>query len=270
LSAIRVRFTLSIRLLTVLERSRVAPARIPGARIVKLLRGKSVTGLGGCLGGVLLLLGVFAGSASASLTMVADWEMNERSGATKMVDSSGSGISGSIGSAVQTGVLVSGAKGYRWSGKNKAGYHPERLVTVGSSKLNPGTSRFAVIVRIYTGAGDQNIVQKGQARTSGGMYKVDMVEGKVICMYKGSEGRAAVRSNQTVWDHVWHTIRCERRASGVTLTIDGGTQKTTKGSTGKIANNKVLSIGGKAYCDGVRLQCDYYVGVMDRLRVKRG
>jgi hypothetical protein len=220
---------------------------------------------------VLLIATASAGvdSAFGATTTVADWEMNEPAGSTTMLDSSGSNLSGTIGSAVQTGVVVSGATGYRWSGQNKAGYHPERLVTVQSSLLNPGTGGFAVTVRLYTGAGDQNILQKGQSRTAGGMFKIDMLRGFVICTFKGSSGRAAIGSRQTVWDHAWHTVRCERRSTGVTIIVDGGAPRTNAGATGNIANTKPLSIGGKAACDGTTVQCDYYVGFLDRAVVQR-
>jgi hypothetical protein len=236
---------------------------------MRVIRGQHLRRHAWLASALLFSLGHFAAPALSATTVIARWEMNEPAGSRTMRDSSGSNLSGTIGSAVETSVFVSGRTGYRWSGKNKAGYHPERLVTVSSSRLNPGTDPFAVTIRIYTGAGDQNIVQKGQAGTSGGMYKVDMVKGFVICMYRGSKGRAAVRSNQRVWDHVWHRIRCERQPTGVTLTIDGGAPKTTRGATGRIANNKVLAIGGKAYCDAVRVQCDYYVGVIDRAVIRR-
>jgi Bacterial Ig domain/Laminin G domain len=235
-------------------------------RLLFVSRGKAFI-----VAAVVLAVGAFANAGVASAaTTVADWEMNEPPGSTTMLDSSGNNQSGAIGSAVVTGEVQSGETAYRWLGTNKAGYHPERLVTVTSGTLNPGTDPFAITVRIYTGAGDQNILQKGQSGTAGGMYKIDMVKGIVICMYRGSDGNAAVRSNQTVWDHQWHTIRCERQATGVTLTIDGGTPKTTKNPTGNIANNKVLSIGGKAYCDGgVTVQCDYYVGLIDSVVMER-
>jgi Bacterial Ig domain/Laminin G domain len=221
------------------------------------------------LGAVLLIATAGVDSASAATTTVADWEMNEPAGSTTMLDSSGSNLSGTIGSAVQTGVVVSGATGYRWSGQNKAGYHPERLVTVQSSLLNPGTAPFAVTVRLYTGAGDQNILQKGQSTTTGGMFKIDMLKGIVYCTFKGSSGRAAIGSSQTVWDHAWHTIRCERQATFVTITVDGGTPRRINGATGNIANNQPLAIGGKAVCDGTTIQCDYYVGLLDSAVIER-
>ena len=223
----------------------------------------------GLLIAVLLVASTSLGVASASGATIAAWKMNERPGARTMHDSSGSDIDGRIGSAVVTGVVTDGATGYRWRGQNKDGYHPERLVTVQSSRLNPGSGDFAVIVRLMTGAGDQNIVQKGQARTAGGMFKIDMVEGHVICMYRGSQGRSAVRSRQTVWDRVWHTIRCERRGTRVLLTVDGGTPRMNSGATGRITNSSALSIGGKWRCNGANIQCDYFVGRLDRVVVKR-
>jgi Laminin G domain len=207
--------------------------------------------------------------AFAAWTKIADWRMNEPPGATTMHDSSQSNLSGTIGSAVRTGVVLSGETGYRWSGQNKAGYHPERLVNVDSSLLNPRRGAFAVTVRLNTGAGDQNIIQKGQARTAGGMFKIDMVRGRVICAFKGSAGRVAIRSRQTLWDHVWHTVRCERRRRSVSIIVDGGTRRRQAGRTGRIANSWPLSIGGKWRCDPPDVQCDYYVGHLDRAVVRR-
>jgi Laminin G domain len=210
-----------------------------------------------------------ANAASAAAATVANWQMNEPRGATTMHDSSGSNLSGAIGSAVVTGVVANGATGYRWTSEGRDGYRPERLVTVQSARLNPGTSSFAVTIRMSTGAGHQNIVQKGQAGTSGGMFKIDMVRGFVICLYKGSEGRAAIQSAQQVWDNRWHIVRCERRPTGVTLTVDGGTSRTNRGATGNIANSSPLSIGGKWRCDPPTVQCDYYVGRLDWVVVER-
>jgi hypothetical protein len=221
------------------------------------------------IGATVLVGGAFTGVGSAFAATVARWEMNEAAGARTMYDSSGSNLSGTIGSAVQTGVRVGGATGYRWSSQNKDGLHPERLVKVASSLLNPGGGSFAVTVRLRTGAGHQNIIQKGQATTAGGMWKIDMVKGRVICTFKGSQGRVGVGSSQTVWDGAWHTIRCVRGATGVTITVDGGSARTATGATGTVANSSVLAIGGKASCNPPTVQCDYYVGLLDRVVVER-
>ena len=233
-------------------------------------RGQKSIALRRCalIGAALLCGTAFAGVGSAFAATVARWEMNEAAGARTMRDSSGS-LSGTIGSAVQTGVTVGGATGYRWSSQNKAGRRPERLVRVASSRLNPGTGRFAVIVRLRTGAGDQNIIQKGQARTAGGMFKLDMVRGRVFCTFKGSAGRVGIGSRRSLNDGAWHTVRCERRSGRVTIVVDGATRRTRFGRSGRIANSWALAIGGKLHCDPPRVGCDYYVGLLDRAVVKR-
>jgi hypothetical protein len=239
---------------------------------MRLLSGTAGGRRWGLVTAVLLLVTASFGAASAFGAVIADWEMNEPPGATTMTDSSGSGLNGSIGSAVVTGVVTDGAVGYRWPSENRWNTaHPERLITVNSSSLNPGTADFTVIMRFYTGStGDQNIIQKGQAKTSGGMWKIPLFGGKVGCNFLGVAHRSAVWSNQIVADNKWHTIRCDRRTTGVTLTLDGGTPKTNHNWTGSISNTWPLAIGGKPKCDGgVTVGCDYFVGRIDSIVVMR-
>jgi Laminin G domain len=219
--------------------------------------------------GAVVACAVTSAGRAVAATTVADWEMNEGTGATRMHDSGPRNLSGTIGSAVHTGVSAGGAKAYRWRSKNMAGKHPERLVKVSSSLLNPGTAAFAVTVRLRTGAGDQNIIQKGQATTSGGMWKIDMVKGHVKCTFKGSKGRVGIGSRKTVWDSAWHTVRCVRRSTSVSIRVDGGRSRGSPGATGRIANSAKLSIGGKASCDPPTVDCDYYIGLLDRVAVRR-
>jgi Ca2+-binding RTX toxin-like protein len=193
--------------------------------------------------------------------------MNEPPGATTMHDSSGSGLNGTIGSAVLTGIVTDGATGYQWPSGNRSGVHTERLITVDSSRLNPGIANFTFIMRFKTSSfGDQNIVQKGQAKTGGGQWKIAIKKGKIVCNFLGVVHRSAVWSNEIIADNKWHTVRCDRRTTGVTQTIDGGTPKTNRNWTGSISNTWPVSIGGKPKCDGgVTVGCDYYVGFIDRV-----
>jgi hypothetical protein len=187
-----------------------------------------------------------------------------------MHDSSGNGRWGLIGSAVQTGVVVDGATGYRWPPENVEGVHRERLVTVNRRAFNPGRDAFAVIVRLMTDVEDNiNIIQKGQASTAGGMWKIDMLEGRVFCTFKGGAGRRAVGSWTKVSNNAWHTVRCVRRPRSVTIIVDGGVPRTQAGRTGRIANTKPLSIGGKWDCNADTVQCHYYVGLLDSVVVRR-
>jgi laminin G domain protein len=209
-------------------------------------------------------------SAFGAWTTVAAWQMNEGPNATRMHDNSGFGRSGTIGSAVETGVKVSGETGYRWSAQNARGVHPERLVKVSSSALNPRTDVFAVTIRLKTRVtGNNNIIQKGQTGTAGGMWKIDMLNGRIFCTYTGAAGRTAIGSRQTVSDDVWHTVSCIRRPTGVTIIVDGGTPRTQAGRTGRIANPWPLAIGGKPKCNQITTMCHYYVGLLDRVIVRR-
>jgi hypothetical protein len=55
----------------------------------------------------------------------------------------------------------------------------------------------------------------------------------------------------------------------VSITVDGVKQKTLTGPTGTIANAKELSIGGKSYCDGGSIGCDFYAGDIDYVRIQK-
>jgi hypothetical protein len=92
---------------------------------------------------------VFAATASAAT--LADWEMNEASGAKVMVDSSGH-VSGTIGSAVKTGVNTMGATAYEWAFTSPTAppAKPQRLVQANSATLNPGASNYTVTIRYKT------------------------------------------------------------------------------------------------------------------------
>jgi hypothetical protein len=226
----------------------------------------------------LLVAALLAANASAGVesafgawTKVAAWQMDEGVNATVMHDSSGNGRRGTIGSDVETGVVVSGDnRAYNWPAGNLDVVNPERLVTVDSRALNPRRDAFAVTIRLKTGAADNNnVIQKGQATTAGGMWKIDMLDGRIFCTFKGAAGRAGIGSRLTVSDDAWHTVQCVRRRTGVTITVDGGVPRTQAGRTGRIANAYPLSIGGKTTCNPPTVQCHYYVGLLDRVIVRR-
>jgi hypothetical protein len=211
-------------------------------------------------------------AAPASAATLADWEMNEAPGATTMVDSSGH-VNGTIGSAVQTGVKVQGATAYRWvfTSPTAPPPKPERLVQVNSSTLNPGSGTYSVTMRYRTTKHFGNIVQKGQAGSAGGYFKLENPNGRLNCVFRGvnSSGtlvRKAVESG-VISDGSWHTIVCTRTTSGLTLTVDGTLVATAKGSTGNISNSRPVTIGGKLNCDQVKTTCDYFTGDIDYIKI---
>lgn len=215
---------------------------------------------------------VFPSSAGAAgFTTIADWRHDDSSTVRTLTDSSANRLNGTVGTSVTTGVSISGAIGHRRStvAPDTSPYNPNRLATVPhSSKLNPGSAGFAVELRIRTTAPQGNIVQKGQSGTSGGYWKVEMDNGIPACLFRGSAGSRSATTTKKVNDGAWHTIRCERSATGATMFIDGVSQGFKSGASGTISNTKVLSIGGKASCNQTTVGCDYYSGDIDYVRLQ--
>jgi hypothetical protein len=228
-------------------------------------------GLGKSLAVAAVLLLAFAASASAAT--LADWEMNEPSGATTMIDSSGH-VNGSIGSAVNTGVSINGAIAYQWpfTSPTAPPAKPERIVQANSSSLNPGSGTYTVSLRFRTNQHFGNIVQKGQAGAKGGYFKIENPNGHINCVFRGvnSSGtlvRKAVQSPTVTSDNAWHVATCTRTSTGLTLTIDGSVVGTAKGSTGNISNTRPVTIGGKLNCDQINTTCDYFTGALDWVKI---
>jgi hypothetical protein len=199
--------------------------------------------------------------------------MNEPSGSRVMADGSGNGRTGSIGREVRTGVRVDGAKGYRFDRlePDTPPTHPQHLVTVpDSSALDPGDRDYAITVRLRTTGKFGNIIQKGQSNATGGNVKLQIPNGVLQCLYRGSVTTLLVSSQRRLNDGRWHTVRCERTGSGVTLTVDGRVEARRSGRTGRIANSWPVAIGGKTACDQVKVGCDYYAGDLDWVRVEAG
>jgi hypothetical protein len=208
---------------------------------------------------------------------MAVWEMNEGPNASTMHDSSGRNRDGAIGSVVETGVQDGNKTGYRWPAGNLGERNDERLVTVDRRGFNPGRDAFSVTIRLKTDvAAQQNIIQKGQAPTPGGMWKIEMESsGRVFCLFKGSAGRAAIGSVQGVSlaNDRWHTVRCIRRPGGVTIIVDDREPRRQANPTGRISNDQPVAIGGKTQCNPAHptnpVSCQYYVGLLDRAVVRR-
>lgn len=215
---------------------------------------------------------VFAAPASAAT--LANWQMNEGPGATVMVDSSGH-VNGTIGSAVQTGFSFGGATGYHWvfTSPTAPPAKPERIVQANSSTLNPNSGNYTVTLRYRTTKHFGNIVQKGQAGSSGGYFKIENPGGRLTCVFRGTNSsgkflRKQVVSPGVLSDGQWHIAHCARTSTGLKLTIDGKVVATANGSTGNITNNRPISIAGKLNCDQVTTTCDYFTGDIDYITIK--
>jgi hypothetical protein len=195
--------------------------------------------------------------------------MNEPAGATVMVDSGPAPVNGTIGTVVQTGVVVLGATGYDWSNVKPTAppANPQRLVQVDNQALNPGLRDYAIVLRFRTTHKFGNIVQKGSNGVKGGYWKVENPGGFINCFFVGKGGKAAIKSTVATNDGQWHVVRCERTAAGATLTIDGIQRGQFLHATGSISNPQPLTIGGKLYCDNITITCDYFAGDIDYIQI---
>ena len=215
--------------------------------------------------------GAAAGAAASG--PLAYWQMNEPAGARTMLDSSGNNINGSIGDQVGTGRSSGGLTYYTfpYARPNTPPAQPGHLVTVDDSRLNPGTADYAITIRYRTTHAFGNILQKGQNKTTGGYFKIELPKGQVTCLFKdGNAGQRAVKSTIAINDGQWHTIRCERTQQHVRVTIDDSYHRATTGPTGSIANDWPLTIGGKPRCDQIKVTCDYFSGDIDWVRIEKG
>ena len=220
-----------------------------------------------------VLMGMATTADAAASRLVASWRMDEPAGSRTMLDSSGHGLRGKIGREVGTGVRVNGATGYRFDRlpPDTPPTHPQHLVTVpDSDALDPGTRDYAVTVRLRTTHKFGNIIQKGQATVSGGNFKLQIPNGIVQCLFRGSSGSLLLSTPRRLNDGAWHTVRCERTTSGLSLAVDGSTVARRSGKTGRISNSWPVTIGGKTSCDQIDVGCDYYAGDLDRIELTAG
>lgn len=213
-----------------------------------------------------LLYPIVLTSAAAPGVVVATWNMNEGTSATRMTDSSGHGITGVIGDLVKPG-------NGKYTFTYNSGVEPSRrLVLVrDDNRLDPGTGYYSIAMRFTTHKGDQNLVQKGQSNAPGGYWKIGMAQGgKIACHFRDANGMIkAVRPQSPVNDGNWHTILCERTTTGVALTVDG-VRRYSKGALGSVSNNAKLMIGGKLNCDWMDNGCDPFVGKIDYITIRNG
>ena len=212
--------------------------------------------------------------SAAAVTTVALYQMNERAGATVLIDSSGNGLNGTIGSEVKAGTVVAGATAHRFDflHPDTPPPHPGHLDTVpNTSKLDPGTADFAVTMRVRWTNTFGNMIQKGQSGSAGGYFKWEAPKGVVKCLFRDSNHVNKTATSKTpLNDGQWHTIRCERTAAGVTMTVDGVKRSTATGKTGNISNPKPLTIAGKGTCNQTSVTCDYWAGDIDWVRIEKG
>jgi len=213
-----------------------------------------------------------AGPAGAATTqVVARYDMNETPGSAVLVDGSGNGLNGTIGSHV---VLNGSYHSFPNIKRGNGGtIDPQHLDVVNSARLNPGTADFTVTVRLRIpsiAASAGNVMQKGQTGTKGGFWKIQLDDGKgrILCDFVSPTGSGGVWSAQVIADNRWHTVTCQRSATQVSTTVDGITTRIAH-AVGDIANTVPLTIGGKGSCTATpQHDCDYFIGSIDYVEIQ--
>ena len=222
-----------------------------------------------------LCLATAAPVAAAPSTVLA-LELNEAFGVRTAVDSSGYGRHGSIGSHV---VMNGAYASFDFHSPNEGvAYRDQHLVVVpdaADGSLDPGRENFSVEVRFQyppTGISDEtpNLLQKGQSGTSGGQVKLQFSRGRMGCTFKTPQGTATATSSMSVADGAWHVVRCDRTPTSVTVYVDGVRAGVRNAATGTLANSKPWVLGGKQQCDARQVDCDYFAGAVDYVRLTKG
>ena len=233
------------------------------------------------LGGLVLTgptatgVGATASARRAPVTTLA-LELNEPPGATTAADSSGMNHPGAIGSHIR----MSGSYGTWDRHSPDAGiyYGAAHLVMVpdaADGSLDPGAGNFSVEIRYRTTVRFGNVIQKGQATTSGGQVKFEQPNGIISCLFRSPTGKVGTGSLTSLNDGRWHVVRCDRTSTQVTMYVDGAFRSRVRKNTGTIDNKKPWTIGGKFDCDtsdptvGAD-SCDYFAGDIDYVHLTKG
>ena len=212
------------------------------------------------------------GAQAGSPVTVLDLRLNEKAGASTAFDSSGKGRHGAIGSHV----AMNGSYAVFDYHSPSAGvsYGSEHLIKVpdaADGSLDPGAGNFSVELRYRTKHSFGNVLQKGQATTYGGQVKFQQPRGKMSCMFKTPQGTATAGSGTTpLNDGNWHTVRCDRTPTSVTMYVDGVKTGRSSKPTGTLNNNKPWVLGGKDSCNGTTVTCDYFAGDIDYVKLTKG
>jgi Concanavalin A-like lectin/glucanases superfamily len=204
---------------------------------------------------------------SDTRTLLGHWPMDDAEPGT-IRDESGRGHDGTRGPEV-------GATGesFRFPGIT-AIPDPERLATIPDSPdFAVGSAEFVVSVRVRTtSSGEHNLVQHGQ-NTVPQFWKVEVNAngdrpGVAHCTFSGEFDSVGVSVDLRIDDGEWHTVTCSHTSTTTTIDVDGVWASKDK-ITGPIDNDQPISIGGKPECDGVDVECDYFVGDLADLRIEQ-
>ena len=199
---------------------------------------------------------------SAGTGTLADWEMNDPKSSTTMVDSGPNHFNGTL----KGGVVPDGST-FTFDGSSGVVTVPKMdTVTIGPAPVTvEARVRFDSVPS--TAVGDYDLVRA----TPGGTYRLEIVARKnrtiaqALCFFNGSLAKATVVAGPNLADDTWHTLKCAKNDTSVTLTVDGNKVGSKTVKIGSISITRTpLSIGAKP-AGG-----DWFKGSMDYARIDLG
>ncbi len=212
--------------------------------------------------GVLAAAGLLCAAlpASAATTTVLNYIGTEPG--TLAIDTSGQGNDGTLHNVTATGQHYSfGTEGY--------------ISVPASSTINPGTANtsYGVTMRLPAGykyTHDLSLVRRGASTYTGAYYKIELdyqkATGKTVLVcamrdQKGHSGSVSTTANR-LNDGDWHTLKCSRTATRVSLSKDGATTTKTA-NVGNLSSNRPLSFGAEKVTDTTF--AEHFPGDMDSI-----
>jgi hypothetical protein len=133
--------------------------------------------------------------------------------------------------------------------------------------LNPGAANITLAIRLNTtqvpSTPDWDLFRKGLFTSAGGEYKMEyQPTGQASCGFMGSTGSSEIVGGPALNDGRWHTIRCMKTASAITLVVDG-VAFAKPARIGTISNRANLVIGA-------RPGSEFFRGTLDEAVVQVG
>jgi uncharacterized membrane protein len=149
-----------------------------------------------------------------------------------------------------------------------------------SATLNPGTSNYSYAVTMslpkgYTYAHDLSLVRRGASKLSGAYYKMELVYNKstgnthLECAMRDQNGVTGYVSTSAsgLNDGAWHTLKCTKTASSISLT-KGGSTYTKSVRLGNLSTTRQLNFGAEQVT--ATSFWEHFPGLMDDITITKG
>ena len=112
-------------------------------------------------------------------------------------------------------------------------------------------------------------MQKGQAQTSGGQWKIQNPGRHPVVPLQGLRRAGGHRRADPAQRRAVAHLTCVLTSTGVTMYVDGVYRNRKNGTAGTIDNAIPMTVGGKIDCDQIDITCDYFSGQIDFIKITK-